>query len=166
LWLSVFVRYLTRVRRYTVEETSPGIHTVTGDYLPIQIIETKKLPEEENFWLNALRNDLKTHRLSAILKEKEKRGPKASLDAYMDVVVRANMETFLEVDKMTAPPLEEIIKKTRFYPKWEKRVMEQGMEQGREQTARNLLARSMPIEDIAQVTELPIEKVRSLAAMH
>jgi len=40
---------------------------------------------------------------------------------------------------------------------------EEGVEDGLERTARNLLAKSMPIEDIALVTELPIEKIRSLS---
>ena len=31
------LRYLTGTRGYTVEETSPGIYLVSGDYLPIQM---------------------------------------------------------------------------------------------------------------------------------
>jgi hypothetical protein len=45
--------------------------------------------------------------------------------------------------------------------------IEQGIEQGREQverTARNLLAMGMAIDDIAQATELPVEKVYALAS--
>jgi hypothetical protein len=42
------IQYLATVRHYTVEEPWPGIHTVSGDFLPIQIIESKKLPEAEN----------------------------------------------------------------------------------------------------------------------
>jgi len=161
------LHYLTEVRHYTVEETWPGISVVTGDYLPIQIIQTKKLSKKENLWLESLRGGLKESRLSAIFEEGKKLAREINIDAYMDVILRANMKAFLEVDKMTAPPLEEIIKKTRAYSEWEKQVREQGIDQGiergQEKTARNLLARSMPIEDIAQITELPIEKVRSLA---
>ena len=49
------LQYLTQTRGYTVEESSPGIYLVTGDYLPIQIIESKKLSERENLWLKSLR---------------------------------------------------------------------------------------------------------------
>jgi len=118
------LRYLTGVRGYTVEETSPGIYQVTGDYLPIQIIQTKKLSKKENLWLESLRGGLKESRLSAIFEEGKKLAQEINIDAYMDVVLRANMKAFLEVDKMTAPPLEEIIKKTRAYSEWEKRVRE------------------------------------------
>jgi len=152
--------YLTEVRGYTVEETSPGIYEVTGDYLPIQIIETKKLSKKENQCLESLRKGLNESSLRGILEEGEKWSQEINIDAYMDVVLRANMKTFLEVDKMTAPPLEEIIKKTNFYSEWEKRKIEQGQEK----TARNLLGMGMPIEDIARASELPIEKIRSLAA--
>jgi len=150
------LHYLTEVRGYTVEETSPGIYGVTGDYLPIQIIETKKLSEKENRWLESLRGGLKESSLSVIFEEGKKLAREINIDAYLDIILRANKKTFMEVYKMTAPTLEEILTEVGLVPKW--------MEQGQEKTARNLLARSMPIEDIAQVTELPIEKVRSLAA--
>jgi predicted transposase/invertase (TIGR01784 family) len=40
----------------------------------------------------------------------------------------------------------------------------EGIEQGIEQAARNLLAMGMAIDDIAQATELPVEKVCALAS--
>jgi predicted transposase/invertase (TIGR01784 family) len=42
--------------------------------------------------------------------------------------------------------------------------IEQGIEQTMKLTARNLLAMGMAIDDIAQATELPVEKVRALAS--
>jgi len=157
------LRYLSGVRGYTVEKTSPGICEVTGDYLPIQIIETKKLSEKENRWLESLRDDLKRSNVQAIVDEERKLGREINLDAYMDVVIRANPEFFLEVHTMTKKnkrTFEEVFTEAGLIPEW----MERGRVQGVEKTVRNLLARSMPIEDIAQVTELPIEKIRSLSA--
>jgi len=158
------LRYLTEVRGYTVEETSPGLYEVKGDYLPIQIIETKKLSGKENRWLESLRGGLKETRLGVIFEEGKKLAREINIDAYLDVVLRANMETFTEVYKMTAPTLKEILTKVGFLPEWEKQISERGIEQGQEKTARNLLGMGMPIEDIARASELPIEKVRSLAA--
>ena len=43
-----------------------------------------------------------------------------------------------------------------------KEGMQQGIERGKEKSAKNLLAKGMPIEEIAQVTELTIERIRSL----
>jgi len=56
--------------------------------------------------------------------------------------------------------LGELIEKNGMWPK----LQEMAIERNQEKTARNLLARSMPLEDIAQVTELPVEKIRSFAA--
>jgi len=80
------LRYLTGIRGYTVKETSPGIYQVTGDYLPIQIIESKKLSEDENLWLSSLRKDLEIRGMNAILKQGKKQGPETPpLDAYIVV---------------------------------------------------------------------------------
>jgi len=159
------LHYLTRIRDYTVEEISPGIYGVSGDYLPIQIIESKNLPDDENFWLKALSNDLEARRLSVILKEREKRGPEASLDAYIDIILRANEKLISEVNNMKwQETLYELIEKNGMLPKMQEIAIEQGIVQGQERIARNLLDMGMPIEDIARASELPVEKIRSLAA--
>jgi hypothetical protein len=155
--------YLTNTRGYTVEEISPGIYRVSGDYLPIQIIESSKLSEDENLWLNFLREGLKESSMDVILEEGKKLEQEINIDAYLDVILRANQKTFKEVYNMKKyPSLEEILTEVGFVPE----MIERGRIQGIEKTARNLLARSMPIEEIAQVTELPVEKIRSLAAAH
>ena len=161
--------YLANTRGYTVRETSPGIYLVSGDYIPIQIIESQKLPEKENLWLESLRDSLKEDSLDAILlEEKKKRGQGIRIDAYLDVILRANPRTYMEVCKMKYPTLEELVMGSELGPRIIERGRLEGLERGRvegmERTVRNLLARSMPIEDIAQVTELPVEKIRSLAA--
>jgi len=148
------LRYLIDVRHYTVEETSPGIHQVTGDYLPIQIIQTTKLSEKENRCLESLRGGLNESSLNAILEEGVKWAREVNIDAYLDIISRANPKTFKEVYKMTAPTFEELLTEIGLIPKW--------MERGKVITARNLLDMGMPIEDIARASELPIEKIRSL----
>ena len=40
--------------------------------------------------------------------------------------------------------------------------IEKGLEKGKEITARNLMKRGMSVEEIAQVAELPVEKIRAL----
>jgi len=85
----------------------------------------------------------------------------------MDVVFRANRKTLKEVNKMGwRNTVVEILDEEGVLPQVIEAIAEKREERGRERTARNLLARSMPIEDIAQVTELPIEKIRLLAAVH
>jgi len=170
------IKYLEKARGYKVEETSLGIYQVTGDYVPIQIIETKKLSEDENLWLKSLTNDLEIRNLDAIIRNRQKSPGEAFPDAYFNILIRANPEVFLEVQKMAngAMTFEEVFTKAGIIPQWIERGIEQGIEQGiergiergieqgKEKTALNLLAKGMPIEEIAQITELPIEKVRAL----
>jgi hypothetical protein len=81
------LKYLSGIRGYTVEETSPGIYFVAGDYLPIQIIESKKLSEGENLWLNSLRNNLKVESMNVIMENKKSRLHDSGTDAYLDVIL-------------------------------------------------------------------------------
>ena len=52
------IRHLTEQRNFTVEENHPGIYTVKGDIMPIQLIDSRKLSAEENLWLKELDNRL------------------------------------------------------------------------------------------------------------
>jgi hypothetical protein len=164
------LRYLSKVRGYTVEETSSGIYQVSGDYVPIQVIESKKLSANENLWLKSLTNDLESQDRDAILEESWKRRHREGMNAYLDVIFRANPKTFLEVHKMRTATFEEVFTEAGIIPEWMERGRVQGMEQGMEQgtergkeiTARNLLKIGMPIAEIAKATELPIEKVMQL----
>jgi hypothetical protein len=162
------LRYLSRERGYKVEERVPGIYHIKGDYIPIQIIESRKLSEAENLWLNSLRKGLKKSSACAIEREKG-RVPGVNLDAFLDTVIRSNPRIFLEVQNMAkrGETFEEVFTEAGLIPEWMERGRAQGLEQGRvqgmEKTARNLLAKNMPLEEIAEVTELPLEKIRALA---
>ena len=173
------LRYLTGVRGYTVQETSPGIYRISGDYIPIQIIESKKLSEKENLWLKSLRDGLEKNSVRAIVKEEKKRGRETNIDAYMDVILRANPRVFVEVQTMAKrrETLEEVFTEAGLIPEWMERGRvqgrkegkeqgreegkEQGLEKGKEIIARNLLKMGMSVEEIAQATELPVKKIRS-----
>jgi hypothetical protein len=153
------LRYLSGIRGYAVEETSPGIFLVTGDYLPIQIIESKKLPESENLWLSSLRNDLKVRNAGIIIQERQKRGKEASLDAYLDILLKVNPETFLEVQNMARrATFEEVFTKAGIIPEW----IERGREEEREIIARNLLAKGMTPEFVQEITGFDIETITAL----
>jgi len=150
-----FLRYLTGVRGYTVEKTSPGIYKVTGDYLPIQIIETKKLSKKENLCLESIRKGLKESNLRAILEEGEKWAREINIDAYMDVVLRANNKALSEVYKMTAPTLEEILTEIGFLPDWEKRKIQQGREEARGEIL-ELLSKGYTLDAIKEELARPV----------
>ena len=110
---------------------------------------------------------MKNSSLNAIYEEEKKLGQEVNRDAYLDVIFRANPKTFLEVYQMKKyPTVETILTEAGYAPQLIERGRVKGLEQGREQgkaeVARNLLRRGMSVEEIAQVAELPVEKIRAL----
>jgi len=159
------VRYLAGIRGYQIKETSPGIYQITGDYIPIQIIESRKLSEDENLWLNSLRNDLKTENVGTILQQGKKFTQKMNISAYMDILNQANLNTFTEVKKMFSLTEFSIdnLNETGVLPKMLEEERKQERKEGRKIIVKNLLNMGMSVEDIAQATELPVESIRALA---
>jgi hypothetical protein len=157
------INYLTEERRYGVEETEPGIYTVRGDYLPIQIIETKRLAEEENLWLRSLTNDLEMGTARVILEAGKGTVGETPMSAYMDVLLQANSEAFLEAWNMAKGKrtFEEVFTEAGIIPQW----IAQGEEKKALAIARNLLAMGWAVENVAKTTELPLEKVHSLLSL-
>jgi hypothetical protein len=153
---SKLLSYLVNVRGYTIGETSPGIYHISGDYVPIQVIESKRLPESENLWLKSLTNDLEFRSMGAILEKGKKSRCREETDAYLDVILRANPKTFLEVQKMEYPTMEELLTEAGLIPEW--------IDRGKEITARNLLKMGMPIAEIAQATEKKKKKVMHMGS--
>jgi len=166
------LKYLTETRDYTVKETSPGIYIVSGDYLPIQIIESGKLSEQENLWLKSLKKDLQTVNVGVIINEVDKSGNKASLSAYLDVLLRANPKAFMEARNMAkrkrSPTFEEVFTEAGIIPEWIERGrvqgLEKGLEQGREEVARNALAEGIPIELIMKISGFDEEALKQIQA--
>jgi hypothetical protein len=154
------IRYLTGERKYTIEETWPGIYTARGGYLPIQIIETKRLSGEENLWLKSLGGDLESGAVSAILEAGKAAMREAPLSAYLDVLLRANPRAFLEAWTMAndTAAFEEVFTEAGVIPQW----IERGEEKKAIAIERNLLAKGWAMEEVAETTDLPLEKVRSL----
>jgi predicted transposase/invertase (TIGR01784 family) len=92
--------------------------------------------------------------------------------AFLDIILRANSKTFLEVQKMGYPTMEELLTEAGLLPgmiersrvKGIEQGIEKGTEQGKEIIALNLLKMGMPIAEIAQATELPVEKVKQICS--
>jgi hypothetical protein len=164
------LKYFTEERQFRVEERWPGIHLVTGDYLPVQIIESKKLSDTDNLWLKSLGKDLAVQNAGSILKSGKTTGKYIPLDAYFYALLYANPRTFQEVFHMTDQTLtiEDVLTEAGFIPRWleegRREGKEKGREEGREAVAQNLLKLGWSIEQTAEVSGLHIEKVKALRA--
>jgi hypothetical protein len=113
----------------TVAETSAGVYVVTGYPVAIQVIESKKLPLEENLWLKGLSNDLNAETAGTILEESRKREREAELGAYIYALLSANAKTIREVLDMAdgEVTLEEVLEEAGLTAKWEKRGEARGV---------------------------------------
>jgi flagellar biosynthesis/type III secretory pathway protein FliH len=120
---------------------------------------------EEDLWLRSPTNDLEPGAARTIVKAET--GGK--MDAYFNVLIRANPEAFLEAWMManSTRTFEEVFTEAGIIPQWiergKKEGKEEGKKEGKETVAKNLLAKGWTVEDVAETAELPLEKVRSLA---
>ena len=154
------LKKLQRTRNLQVVKFDEGIYHISGDIFPIQIIHTAKLSKENNFWLRNLTNDLKAKEDAQNLLDRYSERQQENLyQSVMDVIVKANIELFEEVDDM-CDALMEIVK-----PKVEAKVQAARIEERANvklDLIRKKLAKGMSIEEIADLLEEPVENVQKL----
>jgi hypothetical protein len=164
------IAHLEAVKNYTVEETQPGIYTVSGDTIPIQIINSAQLSEKENLWLKDLSGSLDIAGVLKISAEVERRGKTADLAAYFDVIGRANWQTIKEAIKMgdiAEHPLVRVFEEVGWAAKWEARGRAEGEARGeargeakgREKDIQNLLEFGMTPEQVSTALKIPLIQV-------
>jgi len=162
------LEHLKKERGYTVAETGAGIYTVSGDILPVQIIDSRLLPVEENLWLKSLSNRLDRSALSRISGEIYRQGKAARIAAYLDAIVRANAKTLKEVIQMSDASLtiEQVFEEVGWTAKWEARGEARGEAIGENQKAlkiaQNMIALGLPFETIVSATQLDPIRVKEL----
>ncbi len=97
-------------RSYEVRREEDGIYYIYGDVIPIQLILTSQLSGEKNFWLRNMTNSIaEPQAAERLIAEYEKHKNSGLYQAVMDIIVRANKETFEEVKDM-CKALEELMK--------------------------------------------------------
>jgi len=158
------LRHLRNERGYSVAENYPGIYTINGDVLPIQIIDSRQLPADENLWLKSLSDRLDTSALSRISEEVTRQGKAARIAAYVDVITRANTETMEEVIQMRkgSKTLEQVLEEAGWLARWEARGEEIGQRKKGIEIARNALAEGATPEFVRKITGLPTEVITTL----
>jgi hypothetical protein len=165
------LKHLRDVRGYVVTETWPGIYHVTGDILGIQLIERKRLAPGENLWVRHLGDDLDAQGMNEMLTESEQKGKDARVNAYIDVIARANKAILQEVLKMAnALTLDQVFEEAGFAQRWEKRGEARGETRGetrgvtigKHEVARNALREGFSMDAVQRITGLDVNIIRSL----
>jgi len=157
------LEHLIKERGYKVAETGPGIYTITGDILPIQVIDSGKLVAEENLWLKNLSDKLDHTAIERISAEADRDGKTARLKAYLQAIARANSAALLEAIKMgDALTVEKVFEEVGWTAKWEARGEARGEERKAFGIAQKLVKMGLPVEAVVSATELDPEKVKAL----
>ncbi len=95
------IRHLQQVKKYTIQKTEAGIYQVFGDFIPIQIIITKKLSRKKNLWLKSLTNKLCEHEnAKTLMADYIHHSQNKLYRSVLETIIRANPQTFKEVNDM------------------------------------------------------------------
>jgi hypothetical protein len=97
---------------------------------PVQIIESRKLPDEENLWLKSLGRGLSAESLDRVLRKSAPWKKEAEAGAYLYAVLEANIETLQEVLAMGELTLEKVLEESGLTAKWEARGKTEGIALG------------------------------------
>jgi len=144
---------------YVLEESHPGIYLVNDAMMPIQILISSKLSEEENIWLRNLNRNLPEKDLDWLSRMEKKYGSRLDLSAYQYAVLTANqdmVEKIWEDKHMLTAKTCEIIEKSGLGAKWRK----EGIEEYQLKTARAMFEEGINIKIIARVTEMPLKTLK------
>ncbi len=94
-------RHLESVRGMKIHDQGEGVYYLTGDPIPIQFLYIPRLSEEENYWIQTLRNDLKAGKeIRTLMANYEKNRKSKDCAAVMNLVTRANWEQMEAEKKM------------------------------------------------------------------
>jgi hypothetical protein len=125
--------------------------------LPIQVIDSRKLPIGENLWLKNLSNEHDHFTIEQVGKEISKQGKAVRLAAYLYAITSANFAATKEAIKMNST-FDKLIEETGLAKKWQDRARTEeafGI-------AQNMVNLGLPIETVVSATRLDPEKVKAL----
>jgi len=150
------LKHLTDVRGYNVEETSPGIYSVKGDIIPIQIIDNRRLSAEENLWLKSLTDNLDPSSIIRINDEVVRHDKTVNVKMYLNVIAKANYYALEEAMEMREPAksLQEVLIRTG--------VVALAEERNSLAIAQNMVDLGIPFETVVLATKLDPEKIKPL----
>ena len=151
------LKYLRSGLSLAVEKDSSGIYLIDGERMPVQIVMTKSLPEEDNLWLRSLRGGLPKSTVRRLLNESATIN--SEVRAYIYAVVKANRKTMRGVEEMAARDVAEVLIE---YPSFVEAFEKLGFVDAKKaatNAAERALTRGAKPEDVAYDLDLPLDKV-------
>lgn len=95
------IKYLQEERAIEVKEIDDGIYTVADKTFDVQILESKKLPRDQNLFLRNLRSKLPLQDAHETITKYQSIKTIETKNVYLDRLLKANIKIFREVMKMT-----------------------------------------------------------------
>ena len=159
----ILMKFLKNERGLSVINFEDGIFHIDGDVVPIQILARKKLSPDNNLFLRNLHSNLSAKDMFFVLQSYKDRKPLDDRNVYLDRLVKANPDIFMEAVNMSETVMEIFLEGAEKYGWLEDRFAEKFAEKSKE-IAKKLLLLGDPIERIVEATGLSIETVTELAA--
>ena len=176
--------YLRERAEISVEEASSGIYYVRNEIMPVQIISTKRLPEDENIWLTSLTEQLRGEQFERVVRERGKLS--TDINALLYALIIANPEVLEEEAVKMGASLEVVLDRLGYIDKRtleksenERAKAEEAMARAEEEkslllaeharfmksqreAAVDMLRHGMPVTTICKWTELSEDEIRGL----
>jgi len=147
-------------RSMAVKNSENGIYLIVGDIVPIQILESKNLSEEENLFLRNLRSNLSGADMQKTLETYKERKPLDDKNVFLDRLIKANPNAFMEAMNMFTEGVKDIfLEGAEKYGWLENKFVDV---KKIEQIAKKMLLRGLPVEDVAEDTGLSIDTINSI----
>jgi hypothetical protein len=159
---------------YKINNPANGVYNIDGFLLPIQIINTSELSDEDNFWLYALNNECNITTAEKILTLCGENMKDEKYSLYLQTIMTAEEHIFEEVAEMSKKRQEQAMyrifmqdgvaedAKEEIMQKGIEKGVEKGMQKGILDTAKNFLCIGLDADTVSKGTGLPIETVRNL----
>ena len=128
------VAFLQNECGLTIHDNGDGIYYVEGSAVSMQILESKRLDEDENLFLHNLRSNLSADDVQKTLRTYEKRKPLDSKSPFWDRIVKANYNSFMEAMSMFSDDLKELFLEGAEVNGWftdrDEKLINEGIAQG------------------------------------
>lgn len=148
-----------------------GIYYIEGTDIPIQLVIQSELPKGENEYLTLLTDQLnEKEQLQDVLMDYLNDNKNQLYRLIFHAIFEANPSLFMEVlgmQKLEHDPevqrkIDELVREFEWDKKWKKEGIEEGELKAQLRIAINLLYKGMSLNGVAEVTGLPLDKLKEL----
>lgn len=155
--------YLIHDRGFSIVEVEKGIYHIEGDTFTTQLIEQENLSSRHNLFLSNIKKNVTKQDIEQIVLSLDKQGVLTHKSRVIQMLAQGSFHTFKEVMDMNLDlTLDEALEKLKDTGGWYKNAVRKDMEQMKLDVARRMLHINEPLEKIALIADLPIEKIKSL----